>query len=596
MRTTVILAVLIAACGPGVAYAATAFFEYTQTDATTGAGTITADINTTRYGGPGLLTFTGAMPAATVTSIYSGPAIPDFAVGAIDPANDGFGEHNGVHIGWSGSTTISAADPNTPGDTWAIEVPLNQLENGFYHWIVDFLEDPAAGFDFQTANGTDPLASNDERARFAVWIGDYLSGHRETQPRQGFDPFDFGNPEAEPESHSFEEATTPGGNSFGDSLGLNAAIRSGMTTPASGPLPVDEMFYEGALLADESTMTLNGAAKPLLPVLPTTPFSAVLDIGPMSQRVEGAHLGIPNPNSGNTPMHGESGNPSGIPINVGPVVISAAIDNVSQEAETEGSIDWRDRGDSASAQDLVRLGEDLVYNDGGIVRLTLSDLPPGDYDAVSYHVEPDVAGTVTGSPSLEPGEAVRVLVDNGDGSGFIEKGGLTGRTLDLGGVDNLSTQAVTDASIEFAFTADGLSPVVILFDSTPDRGLFPGGCGDDPDEAFCEVPFNGLALSYEPGFPGDVNGDELVNEEDLTIIRTNFFETEIDGSAVELSDGDLNRDNVVDFIDYRIWKQNAPPALANLALFAPEPGSLALSLAAAAALCSVRRRGIRAHH
>jgi len=587
MRTTVFLAALITAGGPGVAYAIPAFFEYTQTDAATGAGTISAEINTTRFGGPGLLTFTGAMPTATVTSIYSGPPIPAFAVGAIDPGTDGFGEHNGVHIGWIVSTTISAVDPNSPGDVWAVEVPLNQIENGFYHWTVDFLEDPAAGFDFQTVNGTDPLASPDEQARFAVWVGDYLSGHRETQPRQGFDPFD---PQVGPESHSFDEATTPGGNSFGDSLGLNAAIRAGMLTPASGPLPVDQMFYEGALLADETTMTLNGAPKPKLPVLPTTPFSAVLDVGPMAQRVQATHLGVPDPSDGNTPMHGGVGNPSGISIDVGPVLISAAVDNVGLDEQTEGNIIWIDRGDSASAEDLARLGEDFVVNvNDGIVRLTLSDLPPGDYDAVSYHVEPDVAGTDSGNPSLEPGDAVRVFVDNGDGSGFVQKGELTGRTLDLGGVGNLTNQAVTDASIDFAFTADGLNPVVILFDSIPDLALFPGGCGNDPDEAFCEVPFNGLSISYEPGFPGDVNGDELVNELDLTIIRMNFFEAEIGGSPVELSDGDLNRDNVVDFVDYRIWKQNAPPALAGLALFVPEPTTLALSLAGAG-LWGMRRR------
>ena len=237
----------------------------------------------------------------------------------------------------------------------------------------------------------------------------------------------------------------------------------------------------------------------------------------------------------------------------------------------------------------------VINVNDGIIRLTLSDLPPGDYDAISYHVEPDVAGTVSGNPSFEPGDAVKVFVDNGDGTGFSQKGQLTERTLDLGGVDNLNNQAITDASINFAFTADGLNPVVILFDSTPDLNLFPSGCGNDPDEAFCEVPFNGLSLDYTPGFPGDVNGDEMVDEQDLIIIRMNFFETEVGGTPVGLSHGDLNRDNIVDFIDYRIWKLNAAPGLEGLTLFVPEPTGLALALTCVTLCCTRRRRSKCGH-
>jgi len=76
----------------------------------------------------------------------------------------------------------------------------------------------------------------------------------------------------------------------------------------------------------------------------------------------------------------------------------------------------------------------------------------------------------------------------------------------------------------------------------------------------------------------------------LDIIFMNFFETEVGGIPVELSDGDLNRDKIVDFLDYRLWKFYVPVPLAASSESVPEPASLAIFLLGGAALLGIRRR------
>ena len=294
-----------------------------------------------------------------------------------------------------------------------------------------------------------------------------------------------------------------------------------------------------------------------------------------------------------TPVAGTEIALLGIPLTAGGALFTASVSFTDENDNPEGRIHWRDRGDSAAGtQDLVQLGEDFIYNrDDGIIRLTLDDLPPGDYDVTSYHIDP----APDRSAGDEPGASVRVLVDNGDGTGFNQRGSLTDRTLDLGGVDNLTTEEVENTALNFGFTADGLNPVVLIFNSIPDPAMFPEGCGGAGGfpaggEAPCEVPLNGLVMDYTPGFPGDVNGDMFVNELDLNVIRANFFETEVGGVAVELSDGDLNGDSIVDFLDYRLWKFFAPEPLSQLSLSVPEPSTLILGWFGSTALISIRRR------
>ncbi len=80
---------------------------------------------------------------------------------------------------------------------------------------------------------------------------------------------------------------------------------------------------------------------------------------------------------------------------------------------------------------------------------------------------------------------------------------------------------------------------------------------------------------------GDVNGDGVVNINDYTIIRDNFYT----GNSFE--EGDLNLDGLVTESDFRIWKDafgGGGPASV------PEPATWALAIVGAAAAYALRRR------
>ena len=98
------------------------------------------------------------------------------------------------------------------------------------------------------------------------------------------------------------------------------------------------------------------------------------------------------------------------------------------------------------------------------------------------------------------------------------------------------------------------------------------------DAANTGVTFNALV-------PGDVNRNGVVDTIDLGIIRSNF-----NNPSVTRDDGDLTGDGVVDFTDFRVWKDAAgAPATSLSFLSVPEPTSLLLIAGFSIALASRRR-------
>lgn len=93
--------------------------------------------------------------------------------------------------------------------------------------------------------------------------------------------------------------------------------------------------------------------------------------------------------------------------------------------------------------------------------------------------------------------------------------------------------------------------------------------------------------------PGDVDGNGVVDLNDLTPIRMNY---RTDGAA--RTDGDLNGDQLVTFVDFREWKTALLDAggslegvdLAFLGSSVPEPTSLGLAMLAVCGLRARRRR------
>jgi hypothetical protein len=87
----------------------------------------------------------------------------------------------------------------------------------------------------------------------------------------------------------------------------------------------------------------------------------------------------------------------------------------------------------------------------------------------------------------------------------------------------------------------------------------------------------------QPGIPGDANKDGVVNVLDFNLISTNLFTTQTAGNG-----GDLDFNAIVNFADFRIWKNAAPAELAGL--FVPEPSFAPLLFLGAFWACRHGRR------
>jgi hypothetical protein len=93
-----------------------------------------------------------------------------------------------------------------------------------------------------------------------------------------------------------------------------------------------------------------------------------------------------------------------------------------------------------------------------------------------------------------------------------------------------------------------------------------------------------LTTSGSVYLPGDTNGDGVADLTDYNTIRNNFFE-----ALHAPANGDLDNNGLVDYVDFRVWKDNATPA-ALAALGIPEPTSSLLCALGAVILATRRRK------
>jgi hypothetical protein len=104
------------------------------------------------------------------------------------------------------------------------------------------------------------------------------------------------------------------------------------------------------------------------------------------------------------------------------------------------------------------------------------------------------------------------------------------------------------------------------------------------------APINAIQI-VKPTLPGDVNRDGQVNLTDFHIIRGNLFKT-----GQSRAQGDLVGDGIVNFADYREWKNNVPAGLAasaDLSGAIPEPGAALMLTVFGSLVALLNRRGQR---
>ena len=179
---------------------------------------------------------------------------------------------------------------------------------------------------------------------------------------------------------------------------------------------------------------------------------ALIDIGASNSRGEqgaaGGQVG-----GGTSGANGPTLEPTAITSDTGRE-FTIAIDPIGPDGSTVGRLDWRDRGDAEEAE-LTLLGEDFVKNNSGMIRVTLSGLPAGEYGVTSYHVD----------PGFSQCEAITILVTDANGVA-VDTGAVGDASPGGNGIEVLDTEAVADSATEFTIASDGSSNIFIYFDGT----------------------------------------------------------------------------------------------------------------------------------
>jgi len=204
-------------------------------------------------------------------------------------------------------------------------------------------------------------------------------------------------------------------------------------------------------------------------VQPAGELFAFLDIGatngtPEETALDQMQLGAAPANTNNTNLMATT-----LTSETG-VEFTITIDNVAPDGSPVGGLDWRDRGDSSG--DLwTFLGEDHVKNNLGMIRITLSGVPAGVYDALSWHFD----------PTFSQCEAINILVT--DANGTAVDTGVVGDASANPPVNtaNNTTENMLMHLSQFSVESNGTDDIVIYFDGRTAL--------DD------EVPINGLWLS-----------------------------------------------------------------------------------------------------
>lgn len=258
MRVSLLATLTLAAgwlLGGGRAAAELIAFDYLQTSATEGSGTLSGVVNGISYFAP--------MPLATVTQndVTAGTVaeplpFPEEYVGYLDGADNPSTNGNdfGVHIGWDGATVTLTGEriiSDTEVEVYELDVPLmiaaDGSPGGGWTYAADMTDDDGAGND---AIGTG--------MRLAGWVGESTMGHRHSQGitlnlNVGVDSY-----------HIDQAHNAVDENGRGDQLGIAISYRDGTFDVGSGLMYADNIGFTGSLFVDGSTNPENFLGTALL--------------------------------------------------------------------------------------------------------------------------------------------------------------------------------------------------------------------------------------------------------------------------------------------------------------------------------------------
>ncbi len=234
-------------CAAGTSQATIIDFTYTQTDASTGAGTISGDIDASSVGASGVLTFSGVLPAATlIQKDTTTEPIPAGMVGFMNPGGSDAnpGADTGFHLGWTGEVTLAATEGTT---TYLVDVPLRVPTSGqtfsYQYKLTDDNSSVGGSNDAENTHAT-------EIKKVAGWIGENNAGHRHTGDEV---PWGTGT-----ESHTTSKSFTAGTDARGDLLGITVGNRGSQEGTLTGVVFADEVTLNGKLDADDNTLRSSG--------------------------------------------------------------------------------------------------------------------------------------------------------------------------------------------------------------------------------------------------------------------------------------------------------------------------------------------------
>lgn len=239
-------------------------------------------------------------------------------------------------------------------------------------------------------------------------------------------------------------------------------------------------------------------------VRPPGPYLALIDIGATGGRTE--------PGSANNRTIGGAAAGTSADLVETPLLtdtgstITLALDATGPDGQDNGTLDWRDRGDSPDLP-LNRLGEDFVKNNNGMIRATLGGIPAGTWNIISYHVDLEFSQS----------EAIRILVTDATGTA-VERAAVGDASWEghpgNGGAPllaGITTGRVAAHEARFQITSNGTDPVVVYFDATaspldremPLNGLWITGTGPRPvDASWALVDVGAETGQAEPGSAG----------------------------------------------------------------------------------------------